>query len=272
MFDSAKKIKNFVLISILFLISLFICFQNFKSGTYLSGWDTLQSEFNFGITFKRYFSPTFQNHQGLGAVSAQSHIADLPRVIILFIFSFIFSESFLRYSYVFLMLIIGPLGVYYFLKELLSNNSNEEDDYMLFPSFIGALFYLTNLSVVQHFNIPLEMFLTLFGYLGFIFLYVLRFLKDFSNKNLINLVIVSFLIAPSAHTATLFYMFLLILIIYLVGFIFAAEDRKVAARNSFYAVGIIVTVNLFWILPNIYFVLTHGTEVSNSKIHSLFSD
>jgi hypothetical protein len=35
---------------------------------------------------------------------------------------------------------------------------------------------------------------------------------------------------------------------------------------------LVIGVNLFWILPNIYFILTRGIEVSNSKIHSLFSD
>ncbi len=94
MFDSAKKIKNIILISLLTLISLGFCFQNYSSNTYLSGWDTLQSEFDFGIAFNRAFSPAFQEHQGLGAVSSQSHIGDLPRITFLFLLSFIFSEIF----------------------------------------------------------------------------------------------------------------------------------------------------------------------------------
>ena len=273
MFDSAKKIKNIILISLLTIISLVICFQNYNSGTYLSGWDTIHSEFDFGIAFSRVLSPAFQEHQGIGAVSSQSHIGDLPRIFFLYLLSFIFSENFLRYSYVFLMLIIGPLGVYYFLKDLLTKDfDDEEDESMLFPSFIGALFYLTNLSVVQHFNIPLEMFLTLFGFLGFIFLYLSRFLKDTSKINLRNLLIVSFLISPSSHTATLFYMFILIVGVYLFVNCLIAEDRKLAIKNSIISLLLIIGVNLFWILPNVYFVLTKGVEVSNSKIHSLFSD
>lgn len=273
MFDSAKKIKNIILISLLTTISLGFCFQNYSSNTYLSGWDTLQSEFDFGIAFNRAFSPAFQEHQGLGAVSSQSHIGDLPRITFLFLLSFIFSENFLRYSYVFLMLIIGPLGVYYFLKDLLTKDFNdEEDESMLFPSFMGALFYLTNLSVVQHFNIPLEMFLTLFGFLGFVFLYLARFLRDTSKLNLRNLFLVSFLISPSSHTATLFYMFLMIVGIYLLVNILISEDRKLTLRNSIVALSLIIGANLFWIFPNVYFILTHGQEVSNSKIHLLFSD
>jgi hypothetical protein len=274
MFDTAKKIKNFVLISILVLYSSIICYQNYNSGTYLSGWDTLHSEFDFGIAISRAFSPAFQEHQGLGAVSSQSHIGDLPRIIFLYILSFIFSENFLRYSYVFLMLIVGPLGVYFFIKELLSKDQSEEeeDESMLIPSFIGALFYLTNLSVVQHFSVPLEMFLTLFGFIGFIFLVVTKLIKEFNQKNVFNLVLISFLISPSGHTATLFYMFLLVLGVYILVNFLISEDRKTVFKNSIIAFLLVMGTNLFWILPNVYFILTRGVEVSNSKIHSLFSD
>ncbi len=273
MFDSAKKIKNIILISLLTIISLVICFQNYNSGTYLSGWDTLHSEFDFGIAFSRALSPAFQEHQGIGAVSSQSHVGDLPRITFLYLLSFIFSENFLRYSYVFLMLIIGPLGVYFFLKDLLTKDStNEDDDSMLFPSFMGSLFYLTNLSVVQHFNIPLEMFLTLFGFLGFIFLFLNRFLQEPSVKNLKYLGLFSFLVSPASHTATLFYMFILIVGVYLSVNSLIAVDRKLAIKNSIISLSLIIGVNLFWIFPNVYFILNYGQEVSNSKIHSLFSD
>ena len=270
---SAKKIKNYILISILIVITTFICYQNYNSGTYLSGWDTIHSEFDFRIAFSRLLSPTFMFHQGLGAVSSQAHLGDLPRIIFIYLLSFVFSLNFLRYSFMFLMLILGPLGVYFFLKDFFTNNSDdEEDDSMLLPSFLGAVVYLTNLSVVQHFNVPLEMFLTLFGFLGFIFWAILKCQKDFSKKNFLILVLFSFLISPASHTATLFYMFLLFTGIYLGIAILTSEDRKQAFKNNSLIFLTILITNMFWILPNIYFILTHGKEVSASKIHTLFSD
>jgi len=271
--NTAKKIKNYILIAILILIPAVISYQNFNSGTYLSGWDTIHSEFDFNITFNRLLSPTYMDHQGLGAVSSQSHIAELPRIIFIYLLSFVASENFLRYSWIFLMLIIGPLGVYFFLKELLTQDfENDDDDSMLFPSFIGAIFYLTNLSVVQHFNVPLEMFVTFFGFLGFVFLFVLKCQRDFSKKNFLYLVLFSFLISPSAHTATLFYMFLLFTGLYLLVQLLTSDNRLEALKNSAKIFFTIFLTNLFWILPNIYFILTRGIEVSNSKIHTLFSD
>ena len=269
----AAKIKNYILLSILIIIPTVICYLNFNSGTYLSGWDTIHSEFDFKIAFSRILSPAFMDHQGLGAVSSQSHLADLPRIIFIYFLSFIFSENFLRYSYVFLMLIIGPVGVYQFLKELLNQApEDEENDSHLLPSFIGSLSYLTNLSVVQHFNVPLEMFVTFFGFLGFIFWAILRCQREFTKKNFAWLILFSFLISPASHTATLFYMFLLFTGIYLLVNVLTSDDKRVLLKRSSLILTGIITTNLFWILPNIYFILTHGNQVASSKINTLFSD
>lgn len=270
-----RKVKDLILLFILIVLPIVISYQNFKSNTFLSGWDTIHTEFDFNIALSRLLSPAFQEFQGIGAVSAQSHLAELPRVIFIYILSFIFSENFLRYFYTFLMLVLGPVGVYQFLKELLNRDpSDEENDSYLYPSFIGALFYLTNLSVVQHFNVPLEMFITFYGILGFLFLFILKNIRELNFKNILYLALFSFLISPSAHTATLFYMMLFFIAFYfLIDFIFAPlEQKKEEFKKRLIIFLTIVTTNLFWILPNIYFILTHGREVSESKIHILFSD
>ena len=167
-----KFLKNFhvldkVYFSILTLITITLSLANFTPNTILSGWDTLHPEFNFPLAISRSLSSAYQEHQGLGAVSAQSHLGDLPRILFLNLVSVVVPVESIRYFYIFLMLVLGPLGVYFFLKELFSQVS-EKADYRT-PAFMGALFYLCNLSVVQHFVVPLEMFVTLFGLLGFLF-------------------------------------------------------------------------------------------------------
>src|SRR3989338_1083228 len=103
MYISQMKTKYFYPV-LLIIISVIVCIQNYKFGTFLSGWDTLHPEFNFGEYFKKIFS-VWQEQQGLGAVAAQAHAAELPRVIFLYVLSFILPLSFLRYSYFFLTLI-----------------------------------------------------------------------------------------------------------------------------------------------------------------------
>ena len=155
------KLKAHWPVIALLLISIVLCIRNYTPGTFLSGWDTLHPEFNFSLAFQRTFFGVFRPEQGLGAVAAHSQMADLPRIIILYISHFVLPLNFLRYFYIFLNIIFGTLGMYFFLnKHLLKQKT---------ASFLGALFYLLNIGTVQIFNVPFEMFTTLFATFPFLF-------------------------------------------------------------------------------------------------------
>src|ERR1035437_6146999 len=106
-----NKLRNYWPIISLLLIAFLLCARNYSPGTFLSGWDTLHPEFNFGLAFQRYIIGVFRVEQGLGAVAAHSDMADLPRLVILYIVHFILPLNFLRYFYVFLNVIVGTLGM-----------------------------------------------------------------------------------------------------------------------------------------------------------------
>ena len=82
----AKKIINYLPVIALVSIALLLVLRNYTPGTFLSGWDTLHPEFNFGLNFQRLFFGVFRSEQGLGAVAAHSHMSDLPRVILFIYF------------------------------------------------------------------------------------------------------------------------------------------------------------------------------------------
>src|SRR3990167_6497714 len=86
----------------LLLVSLVLCALNYSPNTWLSGWDTLHPEFNFDLAFQRTIFGVFRVEQGLGAVAAHSHMADLPRIVLLYLADFVLPVNFLRYFYTFL--------------------------------------------------------------------------------------------------------------------------------------------------------------------------
>ncbi len=172
------KFKNHWPVFVLFIISLLVCLANYTPGTFLSGWDTLHPEFNFGLNFQRTFFGVFRVEQGLGAVAGHSDMADLPRIILLYISHFVLPLSFLRYFYIFLNLILGPIGMYFLLQRFFLKQKT--------ASFLGGLFYLLNLGTLQIFNVPFEMFTTLFAALPFMFYYALKYLDE-NNRRFIRL-------------------------------------------------------------------------------------
>ena len=265
------KLKSFFLNNLfpilLIVITLVLVVVNWKPDTWLSGWDTLHPEFNFKLNLQRTFNGVWQEHQGLGATASQSHPVEFIRTIVLMFFSLFLPLSFLRYAYFFICLILGPLGVYYFLNTIVFKRQKTKEPF----SFMGALFYLLNLGTLQHFYVPLEMFATHFASLGWLLLFVTQFLEEKKKKYLILFAIVTLLASPMAHTATLFYAYFFILSIYSLTYFIQNRNKKV-----FKKIVILLTttlaVNSFWMLPNFYFIFNHSNEVIASKIHQLFTN
>lgn len=261
------KVKSHWPIIALVLISVLLCIRNYTPGTFLSGWDTLHPEFNFKLGFERALFGVFRTEEGLGAVGAHSDITELVRVAGLYILHFFLATSFLRYFYIFLNLILGTLGMYLFLYKYLLKNKE--------AGFLGALFYLLNIGTVQIFNVPFEMFTTLFATLPFIFYFASGFIIEKVNKvkTLFLFSFISLLNAPSAYAATLWYVFFAFFVVYFLSFaLINYSENKNSLKNFIILSIVFIVVNLFWLIPNIYFVLNHGTEVQHANINLLFSD
>jgi len=304
-----KIIKNNLPIIILAFIAIIICFKNYTPGTILSGWDTLHPEFNFGLAIKRELSGVFREYQGLGAVAAHSDMADLPRIITLAVFNLFLPMDFLRYSYIFLNIILGPIGMYFFLKYIfvipnsfrdpigISRHFAPRDDRNM-PAFLGALFYLLNLGTMQQFIVPFEMFTTQYSSLPWLFLFATDYIynKTYQKRSLILFALTTLLAAPMAYAATLWYIYFIAFTIYLGVLILLCHpdpsddgegsrftrDSSATPQNdmvlrfalfkkAFILILLTLLINSFWILPNIYFLFNHASEVTQANISKLFS-
>jgi hypothetical protein len=196
----SKKLFGFLFPSLLALIAVYICFVNYTPGTFLIGWDSVHPEFNFPLNISRLFSHVWGGEMGVGAISAHSDMSDLPRYILLWLTSIVIPVSFIRYFYIFSCLIIGPLGVYFFLKYVFER---EKTSIWIFPAaFLGGLFYLLNLGTLQNFYVPLEMFTCAFAFTPWLFFFGLKYLREFTGKYLVKYALISILAAPMAYAAT----------------------------------------------------------------------
>jgi hypothetical protein len=264
-----KKLSKFVFPSILILLSAFLCFKNYSPGTYLVGWDSLHPEFNFPEAFRRAWEGVWRAEQGIGTVAAHSHIADLPRIVFLWIESFILPASILRYSYIFLCLILGPLGVYFFLRHIFRKG---RDSTWIYPvAFLGAAFYLLNLSSLQNFYVPFEMFTTAFAFIPWIALSGIRCLEEGGKSSLIFWVVILILSSPMAYASTLWYVSYSGLFIFFVFYSLISSEKGLKFKRLLIMGLTAVLMNLYWMLPNIYSIINQSGVISNSNINRLFS-
>ncbi|MBI2034252.1 MAG: hypothetical protein HYT11_00795, partial [Candidatus Levybacteria bacterium] len=61
------------------------------------------------------------------------------------------------------------------------------------------------------------------------------------------------------------------IVIFLLTYFLLLRNRMVLKASGM-IIGLTIIINLYWILPNAYFAITKGEEVSLSKIHSLFTE
>jgi hypothetical protein len=244
---------------ILILLCLFLAAKNYTPGTFLTGWDTLHPEFDFALNFKRLIFGVWRTEQGFGAAAGHSHMADLPRVLILWLFHFIFPLNFLRYSYIFLCLIIGPLGIYFLIKHLFKKR---------LVAFLTALFYIFNLSTVQQFYVPFEMFPTEWAFLPWIILATLSYLHKPSPKKLIAFCLVTLFSTPMAYAAHLWYAFFALYLLFLLLYPFVLKTKL---SLSLRLIILTLFINAFWLLPNLYYIFTSSSvpeENLTNRLHS----
>ncbi len=259
-----KKIKTNFYPLALIAIGLFICLLNYTPETFLTGWDTLHPEFDFPLNFKRLIFGVWRQEQGLGAVAGHSHMADLPRVFILWLFHFFLPLNTLRYAYVFSCLILGPLGIYYLISFLFRRRTP------LLIAFLGALFYLFNPSTVQQFYVPFEMFPTQYAFLPWIILFALKFLKRSSRKNLLIFAIFSLFSTSQAYAAHLWYPFFIIFCSFL-ALNWFLNRPKIKLKPNIILISITLLVNSYWLLPNLYYIATSSEAPRLHKSNRLHS-
>jgi hypothetical protein len=256
---------DIALILIILSASIFVAIRNFTPGTWLLGWDDLVPELNFKLSIARSLSVAWQEYQGLGLLGGMAHAADLPRQIVLWLFSLVLPTSFLRYLWAFLMLAVGPIGVFMLVSRGVLSKASGFVTRM--AGLSSAVFYLFNLATVQIFYTPFETFLSFYGFFPWLLFLSVSYLKDGGRKTLLTFFLVSIMASGAFYVQTLFVVYAIFLVV------FALEAVIKFGKNGIFRsikLGFVTfLVNAFWLLPVIYFGLTGASIPGNSHINSI---
>lgn len=252
----------------LFIIWAIILVTNF-SFSWISGWDNLHPEFNFGLNISRSFFAVWQEYQGLGLVGGMGHASDLVRQIFLALISPLIPDFLLRQAYLFLMLITGPVGVYFLLNKILLKELPEKTRKI--SSLAGAASYLLNLATIQTFYLPFSSFTHHFAFLPWLIFAVMNYFRNSNKKTLLTLAAVNLLATPQSYVPTIFVVYFIVLLIILLCEIISGP-RISQFKKALKVLTITLLINSFWLLPFAYFTLTNSSVVFDSKINQLATE
>ncbi len=245
-------------------ITAFLSVKNYAPDTYLTGWDNLHPEFNFKLNIERSLSAAWQEYQGLGVPGGMAHSADIIRQLFLWSLSIVIPSNLLRYSWLFLMLGLGPIGMYSLLRFVFLKGNNK---LISFSSFVGATFYLFNLGTLQYFFLPYESFISFYGFLPWLIFTICFYLDRGDKKTLIWLFLIALAATSAFYVQTMFVVFFVILLIFC--FESIIKDGKNGAKRSIVVIAVTLLVNSFWLLPVVYSTISNSSSLINSKINSL---
>jgi hypothetical protein len=266
------KVKHWVIgniyILLLVLINIVLLIANISPHKYLTGWDNLQVELSPFLNVKRAFFSVWEEYQSFGLLAGLAHAADLPHTIFIAVLSFVLPNWLVRYVFHSSMLLIGSIGMYVFLDNQIFKHEKK------YFSFLGGLFYLLNFGTVQIFFIPLEAFSAFFAFLPWlIFLYIRLFNEKMTPNNLLLLAFVNWIATPMSHVQTVFIVYALTL--FIITLSLAITHRKnlwPIIKTSIIAGVIILAMNMYWLLPQLYFATGFRSVVDTAKINQLATD
>lgn len=251
-------------VSIFLILGITLSFKNYTPNTWLTGWDNLHPEFNFYLNIKRSLFALWQEYQGMGLLGGMGHAADLPRQLILWGLSYIIPVNFLRYFWTFLMLIAGPVGVYFLVSKKLIKDSGFLN---CVSGFVAGIFYLFNLATLQTFYTPFETFMAFYGLLPWLLYFATGYLNTGKKSNLLRYFLFSIIGVCAFYVQTLFVVYAFFLTI------IAIERIIISFRSGFWIsfklALVTFSVNAFWLLPVLFFSFTSSGVISQSHINSI---
>ncbi len=252
---------------LILILGLFIA--NYTPGTWLTGWDNLHPEFDFAMNIKRSIQAAWQEYQSLGLLGGMGHASDLPRQLFLWITSLIVPQHLIRYFYHFLMLFVGTIGIYTLLKnEVLSPF---KEDVNIKGAVLGALFYLLNLGTIQYFFVPFEPYSTFWGLFPWEVYTLLLYYKAPTRRNLLFLILANIAAIPQGYVQTIFFVYLICVSV-LLGISIVLHRTKDSIFHSIKIILIIICINAFWLLPNLYFVAKDVSVTQNAMQNKMATE
>lgn len=263
-----KYVRSHLLPISLILVVVSLAATNYTPGTYLMGWDNLQTDLNPWLGVRRALSSGWQEYQSFGLPAGMAHASDLVRALWVWVLSLVIPAHLIRYVVHFTLMGVGAIGAYTLIKSLVKSAHSDS------VAFVGSLFYLLNFYTIQMLALPFEAFTFFFAFLPWELWIFIRFVtgKDKKWKLLLLFIVINIIATPQSYAQQIFAVYMLTLGVTSLSFLFTSKEKIALIKKSVLAVLLILAISSFWILPQIYFLKTSANVVTQSKMNQMATD
>lgn len=135
-------------------------------------------------------------------------------------------------------------------------------------AFLGALFYMFNIGIIQMYFAPLEVFATHFAALPLLTLVILKALHKPTRKNFSLLFFAALLVSPQGFVPTVFIAFLILFFFLLLFHTLQTKQWKVALLTGL----TVFFANAFWLVPYMVSATSTPSTIQNTRINQFGSE
>ena len=252
----AKQKYGPILLSILLIV---ICFLSIRWGQYLLSNDNYSPELNPAMSVSRYLeSPAWRGYRVLG-IPSDSEQADIFRSVLFQILQLFIPKWFLAQFYSLICLVIGTLSIATLSSFFIRDFVNTKKSGYVF--FVSGLLYISSLWTGWVFNFNMMPYISQYGFLPLLLLSIYLLMKDFRYSRLFFLFIASLLFVSVSVIGTLFFVNVVILI---GAFSYFGYLHRVKLRGILKSIGLFLTIQLFWLLPFIFYTNSTSQDIIDS--------
>lgn len=248
----------------IFVIVMGVFSLTYVPGTRFLGWDTVASELNLSLAWKRALFGVWQEFQGVGLLGGHGYVTDLVRLPLLTVLSWFLPNDLIRYVMTFWLWWWGAVGAYVLGIQVFSDNKNKW--FGRLAALVVAVGYLLHPFTLQNFYVLHDAFGWLYAWLPWVLWGLWGFLlKPTKGKALIWLLL-SFVFSFAGFIPPVMVGFGLVLALILLVYGLAGRGIK-TWRKSAIAGLLFIVANLYWLLPFTYYSLTQANTYIESKLN-----
>lgn len=240
---------------------------SFSPGKYTLSNDNYSPELNPSLTVERsLLSPAWRTYRVLG-FGSESEQADIFRAGIFGVLDIFVPTSSLGQLYYLLCLFVGAIFTAKLAQRIAQTYKGirKHDQLIVLLSGIG---YVTTLWTVWVFYQNMGPYITNFGFFPLLLYSVYRYIEETSPKNALFLFFSAILFTATSVIATIFIVNFVFLFAFVLFFaIREGKTLKLVAKKVLFTLLIILTTQLFWILPFMFYTFTASQGLVDSFVN-----
>jgi len=229
---------------------------NYQAGKYLLGWDSVWSEINIGLSFRRALAGLWQEFQGVGLQGGHGYVSDLFHTIWVGLIACLVPLMQVRYVSIILLFVIGGWGVYFLIKKLTNR----------WFALVASFVYMFHPFILQQFFVPHDAFIWFFAFLPGSILAIINALESWNYGALIGVILTQVLLTFAGFIPPQMLAYLVV-----VGVLFSCYVIRVKnGWRNVVGLGLtIFVVHSFWFLPFLRFGLSGSNTYLESKLNTI---